>query len=470
MAKRLIAFLRSVLPADPYQLLFLAGIVCLTTVHGVKWWPASAHASRDRFVGSFGQFVLYAGLILLLPTIFSASAGYFICFWPGKHSVRRILSFVVFPVIVTIVLTLVRMVYLAGPPSSLLQSAGLTTVSTLKWVRIVAFESLGLQVTLISLLLIGLFLLRLALDASSLPLTLPDARVDEPDDLSDWRQVLMLIWFLIALAALLDNILAGVFMFLVPASMGTPSFASVALNASSFCTLLIALLLAGPIARSTVRESIAVPKYKWTGFALFFPLAVDTLLSVAERNIDALRNSSVGSNTTPRGFFIMFLLFLLPAFFEEALFRGLLQKRFIRRYGTFRGIFLVCILWAAFHFDSDFAHPHGSYRQIFERLAGRILMSLCVGFVLSWLTLRSGTIVPATLCHAMYNALVVSPLGFVFKDMGLLRTTLWGLAALILLRCWRVPTEPSPEPVAPKNVPPPSGSSVSGSDPQPVSA
>ena len=469
MAKRLIEFLRSVLPADPYQLLFLAGIVCLTTVHGVKWWPASAHASRDRLAGSFGQFVLYAGIIFLLPTIFAEAAGYFICFWPGKHPIRRILSLVVFPVIVTVILTLVRMVYLAGPPSSLLQSAGVTTVSKLKWVRIVAFESLGLQVTLISLLLIGLFLLRLALEASSLPLTLSDARVDEPDDLSDWRRVLMLIWFLIALAALLDNILAGVFIFLVPASMGMPLFASVALNASSFCTFLIALLLAGPAARKTVRESIAVPKYKWTGFALFFPLVVDTLLSVAERNIDAIRNGSVGSNTTPRSFFIMFLLLLLPAFFEEALFRGLLQKRSIRRYGTFRGIFLVCILWAAFHFHSDFAYPHGSYRQIFDRLAGRILMSLCVGYVLSWLTLRSGTIVPATLCHAMYNALVVSPLGFVFKDMGLLRTTLWGLAALIFFRCWPVPTEPSPEPMTPEDVPP-SGSSVSGGDPQPVSA
>ena len=78
--------------------------------------------------------------------------------------------------------------------------------------------------------------------------------------------VLMLIWFLIALAALLDNILTGTIVLSVPRAMGTPLFAAAALNASSFCTFSIALLIAGPAARKAAWESIAVPKYQMDGF------------------------------------------------------------------------------------------------------------------------------------------------------------------------------------------------------------
>lgn len=42
----------------------------------------------------------------------------------------------------------------------------------------------------------------------------------------------------------------------------------------------------------------------------------------------------------------LFLLFF-ASLCEELIFRGLLQPRFIRRYGLYRGIFLVGIVWAA---------------------------------------------------------------------------------------------------------------------------
>ena len=473
MAKRLIAFLRSVLPADPYQLLFLAGIVCLSTLRGLRWWsgPAVLHISPDRIATSFARFLLDAQSIFMLPAIFAVAAGWYVCFWPGKHPIRRILALVVFPGALATVLTLGRFAYLAGPPSSILQSVGTTAFSKLKWIQTITLGSLGLQVALIGLILIVLFVFRLVFRTSSLPVTLSGTCSDDTNDSSSWQSLLALIWFLIALAAWIGRFLLGLVVVSFPVLEGKPWFLVFVVNVSSICTFAIALLIAGRDARKIIRDSIAVPKYKWTGFALFFPIAVDLLLAIALRFVERFPWSprivgDLSTTSSPGSFAKMFLVLLLPAFFEEALFRGLLQKRFLRRYGLYRGIFLVCIVWAAFHFYGDFSYPHGSYFQLFERLGGRFLMIFGVGFVLSWLTLRSRTIVPATLCHALYNTVIYAPPGLEFAGKGIVRTAVWGVTAIILFRFWPVPTEPSPEALPPpESASPQSGSLQSGDDP-----
>jgi membrane protease YdiL (CAAX protease family) len=475
LAKRPIDFLRSVLPADPYQLLFLAGVVCLSTLRGLRWWRVSLHITPDRVASSFGRFIVNAGGAFMLPVIFAVAAGYFVCFWPGERPIRRILALVVFPSVLTTVLTLGRFTYLAGPPSSILQSAGTTAVGKLKWSQTITLGSLGLQVAMIGLLLITLFVLRLVFRASNLPLTLSGTRAEDSNEASSWRRVLMLIFFLIALDSVIGRFLLSLVVVSFPVLVGKPWFLGATLNAASLCTVAIALLIVDREARKIIRESIAVPKYKWTGFALFFPIAVDILLAIAQRSVDRFPwspriVSDLSDESSPRSFVTMFLVLILPALFEEVLFRGLLQKWFVRRYGLYRGIFLVCIVWAAFHIYSDFSHPHHSYLQIFERLGGRVLMILSVGFVLSWLTLKSRTIVPATLCHALYNALVFAPPGLVFAGMGYLRTTVWGAAAIILFRYWPVPAEPSMETMSLEDASPQSGSPQPGDDAQPVTA
>ena len=477
MAKRLIEFLRSVLPADPYQLLFLAGVVCLSTLRGLRWWPgpASLHASPERIANSFGRFILNAESLFMLPAIFAAAAGCYVCFWPGKRPVRRIFALVVFPGALATVLTVGRFTYLAGPPSSILQTAGTTAVGRLKWIQTIALGSLGRQVAIVSLLLITLFVLRLAFGVSKLPVTLSGTCSEDSNEASSWRRVLMLICFLMALAAVVGRILLSLIVASLAFLLREPWFLSIALNVSSICAFAIALLIVDRHARKIIRESIATPKYKWTGFALFFPIAVDILLAVAHHTFESFPwspriVSDLSDASSPGSFSKMFLVLLLPAFFEEVLFRGLLQRLFVRRYGLYRGIFLVCIAWAAFHLYSDFSYPHRSYLQIFERLSGRVLMTVAVGFVLSWLTLQSRTVVPATICHALYNTLIYAPPGLVFASMGNLRTTVWGAAAIIIFRFWPVPTEPTPEPIPSEDVSPPSAPLVSGNDAQPITA
>jgi len=70
--KRLAEFLRSVVPADPSQLLFLAGIVCLIASHGLRWWPEGLVVAHERLAGSLGQQVQLVGL----PRDFSCGGSF----------------------------------------------------------------------------------------------------------------------------------------------------------------------------------------------------------------------------------------------------------------------------------------------------------------------------------------------------------------------------------------------------------
>jgi len=92
MLKRLFEFLRSVIPADPTQLIFLAGVVSLFLAPHLRWWPTGLGVAPQRVADSFGQTVQSLGFLFVLPITFAAVAGYSVCFWPGNHPIRRILA------------------------------------------------------------------------------------------------------------------------------------------------------------------------------------------------------------------------------------------------------------------------------------------------------------------------------------------------------------------------------------------
>ena len=330
----------------------------------------------------------------------------------------------------------------------------------MKWIRFYLSDSLAFHVSLIGLVLVFLFILRLSFGISSLPLTIAnhDPQPSSEHDCADWQRVLRMIWFLIALSDLLHAFLTALVVFSVPAAFRVRGTVTVAINVSAICNTAVALWIAGPQARKTTRLSIVTPAYKWTGIAIVLPLAIEVVLFLLQAAIKVLNlGNAAADDIVSDAFYLphfigMFLTLVIPAFCEEVLFRGLLQERFIRRYGMYRGVFLVCITWAAFHFYSDFMSPHHSYRDILARLAGRIVMTLGVGLVLSWISLRSGSIVPATLAHALYNALLFAPLLAPVGGVPLLRTTLWAASACILFRFWPPPANPNSE-IAPTIAP-----------------
>jgi hypothetical protein len=68
-------------------------------------------------------------------------------------------------------------------------------------------------------------------------------------------------------------------------------------------------------------------------------------------------------------------------------------------------------------------------------------MAVTLSFALAWLTLRSGSVIPAAIAHTVYNILIFSGFGIPFAGKSTLRIALWAVLAYILFRHWNVPEE-----------------------------
>jgi uncharacterized protein len=80
------------------------------------------------------------------------------------------------------------------------------------------------------------------------------------------------------------------------------------------------------------------------------------------------------------------LLGLLPGMIEELLFRGYIQTRLVARWGAMWGVFWTALMFGIMHLDL---------------MQG--LFAVAVGCVLGFITVRTGSIVPAMICHASNN-------------------------------------------------------------------
>ena len=89
-------------------------------------------------------------------------------------------------------------------------------------------------------------------------------------------------------------------------------------------------------------------------------------------------------------------LAVVPAMCEEFFFRGFLMAAFQRSMSGTRAVILSSILFGLFHLVA--------IEQLhFERL----VPSTCLGLVLGWVCLRSGSALPGMLLHASHNALLL---------------------------------------------------------------
>lgn len=91
-----------------------------------------------------------------------------------------------------------------------------------------------------------------------------------------------------------------------------------------------------------------------------------------------------------------FLVGLLPAFFEEIFFRGLMLGG-LKRTGTIFSVFLVGLCFSLYHASLS-----------------QLIYQFIYGVVLSYLTKKSGSVIPAMIAHFINNALVLT-LTFFFK-------------------------------------------------------
>src|SRR5262249_48190756 len=130
-------------------------------------------SERFPFVSHMPLF--FAAYMPLLAGV----TGYFICFWPGRHPVRRISCWVCLPALGGLSLAYGLFLYYGLGPSS----RGTGTVHTIGW-ALSALWSLGAEFhfALLGLILVALFAWRLATGRSSLPLALPESSVLVSDD------------------------------------------------------------------------------------------------------------------------------------------------------------------------------------------------------------------------------------------------------------------------------------------------
>jgi membrane protease YdiL (CAAX protease family) len=318
----------------------------------------------------------------------------------------------------------------------------------------------GFHFCLLGLLLIAIYTSRVAFGIAALPLSLPVTAASAAVDSTSWQRIQLLIWVLVGplflLSRLFSLITVGIPMIL---TSHLPTYTQS--NWFARCSPIVeALLFLGVIAlivrregREVVWKSMRIPETRYVSLALAIPIGIAVFLSTGQYLFDRAgwAAHNFGNMMPPRigSYFTLPDLWLLLLFFsalsEEMIFRGLLQRGFIQRYGIYRGIFLVGIVWAASHFFSDFAFSRVTDQEAILKLASRILTCLALSYVLGWLTLRTGSILPATLAHTFLNVRVFSGFGQPFPGKNTIQVALWGVLAYVLFRYWPVRDENGPE-------------------------
>jgi len=460
IVKRLIQFLRSVMPARAAQLLFLGGIVCLIISQHSRWWTEQLFErgeSNEQFRVNLVLFLSFARY----PLILASMAGYFVCFWPGERPIRRILRWVCFPAILSLGTIWGRLLYISIQPVSVLESSSSLIRKLASWPVRPWTLGPGFHYCILGIALIFIYIRLMAVGSTSLPVILPPPRAFEFQDAVLWKRTKLLVWVLIGPLFLTGPMLVFLTMGLAYlASSHLPAYLlsewSVRLDRilEALVAFGITCWVAGRDGRQAVWHSIRAfkPKYALLGAAV--PIGVSVIISVGNYMFDrVLWAHGFGVSWVPefRAYFDFpdpwLLLLFFSALFEEIVFRGLLQPRLIRRYGLHRGIFLVGIVWAACHFFSD-SYSGASDIGVVLRLASRVFTCLLLGFVFGWLTLRARSVLPAAIAHTLFNVLVFSNFGPDFNGKDWVRLVLWAIVAYLLFRYWPLKEEPEPGAVA----------------------
>jgi membrane protease YdiL (CAAX protease family) len=388
--KRITHFVRSVLPTDPSQLLFLSGCFLLYISFQLRWWPAEV-ANSIRHVGPMTLYtssdpVLIAANAWIpiywwcsLVLFVCGAGGLFIALWPGTRPLRFVFLFVWFPCSIALAIVCSRFLYLAKDITfPMLDSNFLTRPHNISW-AIQALWQLGpgFHVSLTGFLLVSIFLSRMTLGLTSLPVSLAESLVQSSEDAEQWARIWLFIIF------------SCTFLFLVRMAGGLP---------------LIGIFFLGRHIDLMDAQGKIVPQARWILYVLG-PLDVAIISGAAAWSVGKDRWKSLGQFLKPPsmkygilailfpvglGCFVPFLAytqariswaihdfgrffapslrsyFTVPAatalanwmpasFFEEIAWRGFLLPRFVARYGMYRGVFFVSIVWGAYHLQADFS-------------------------------------------------------------------------------------------------------------------
>jgi len=448
--ERLTSLLRSVIPADPSQLVFLAGIVFLIVASRLSWVPServldSYHpGATDLFRLQFDTKIFLVNSTLL--SLFSGFAGYFVCFRPGANPSRRVVVWVLVPAAAGVFLDIGRLVYITSLFTSALNHSVLVILPSLSQLELWIAPP-GFHFALAGTILVGWFAARMQRGVASLPLTLPEPPAEDPIGPERWHRTQLLIWVLLG-PLLFAATIPTVVIFMMPFVSSRPStylntdwFVQVSSVVESLLYLGVIRWIGGTAFGKTVRTSLRLPRLAYFLAGAAMPVTIAIILSTGNYLFDRASWAAheFGKQVAPlfHAYFTvpdpwLYLMFF-AALFEEIVFRGFLRETLVLRYGLFRGIFLTGMVWAAYHFHFD-ANFNRTDQAMLLQLGFRIAVSVALNSVFCWLTLKSGSVLPAAVAHALYNVLVVGGFGLEFPGKPEVQIALWSVLALLLFK------------------------------------
>jgi len=459
-----------VLPTDLSQLLLLGGIICLVFASRMSWGPLYPHHSPaglslpEEQENQLNGFELNA--IGSLAIIFSAMAGYYVCFWPGRRPAQRIFFLVTLPAVLGMCLILGRFTDWGRSSTSVLDK-GLPRLSIGPGQLDLWLASPGFHVSFAGLVLIGIFLSRIMFELSALPIVLAGSGEIEPSGTELWMRARKLLWVLVgplfAASGILGFAVIGFVIFTSKSAalfVGNPVYFWSLRIAEDILFFALVYCIVGEAGYQTLKPYIRWPKREYLLLGAAIPVAIGGLISSGHYMVDRLIWAATQFAQTvppqPGRYFNLpspwLLCMFFAALFEEVVFRGLLQTIFVRRYGFFRGIFLVGIVWSAYHFNFDASFANFSELGVLTKVGSRVAMCLSIGFVLSWLTIRSGSVWPSSITHTLYNVLVTG-FGLVFPGRGAVWTGCWVILACFLFHYWPISDSISTETALPSAEP-----------------
>jgi membrane protease YdiL (CAAX protease family) len=460
--ERLRKFIRSVLPVDLTQLIFLGGVLCLIIAPHLRWWPAPVTnpQSLETLFGTDAdqqaQFERWRFFIIaVLPIIFAYGAGIFVSFWPGKRPVRRTSLFVLLPAIGGIGWICEHFVSLQTPRGSIFLSGSARLRESFDVARTTLWTlGPGFRICLLGIVLILVFIWRIIFRTSSLPIAVP-SEGNLPDDADTWHRARLLIWFSVApgfvavsaVISILTIIFQSVFRDFTGREIFVWQYGSA--NVVLGCAFIgAALWISGPAGRQATVRALRWCQPSYLLLAAAFAFGIDFAVSAGKYLFDyfywsahfygrlAPPHIDVCFSVPSHSFqFLIGIVFGVLA--EEITFRAILQQWLIQRYGIWRGLFFVGAAWSAIHFYTDFNLQMTELDALLG-VCQRIFMCLALGFVFGWLTLRTKSIWPAVISHASFNILASSPSDYQFTERATVRAALWALLAYILFRYWPV--------------------------------
>ncbi len=141
----------------------------------------------------------------------------------------------------------------------------------------------------------------------------------------------------------------------------------------------------------TVQEMIPLPEN------------IQPLVDSIKKSIEQLYKQVAGASNIRELFFVLFVIAVVPAFAEEFLFRGLVQRSLERGLTPLKGVIFTGIIFGAFHLNPF----------TFVPLA-------IIGIYLGFLVLKSGSLMVPIAAHFFNNAIAVFAIYLKYDDDALI--------------------------------------------------